>query len=91
MTLLEVVGGLACLYLGLMKFVPWLMRLTKAPLDVTKLGQWAVVTGATNGIGEIVYLTHEKVFSREKYKLISKSQTFWTTMYVRRHLKLLLY
>ena len=56
MTLLEVVGGLACLYLGLMKFVPWLMRLTKAPLDVTKLGQWAVVTGATDGIGEIVYL-----------------------------------
>lgn len=52
MTLLEVVGGLACLYLGLMKFVPWLMRLTKAPLDVTKLGQWAVVTGATDGIGK---------------------------------------
>ena len=33
----------------------------------------------------------KKSFQGKKYKLISKSQTFWTTMYVRRHLKLLLY
>jgi len=52
MTLLEVVGGLACLYLAVVKLVPWLLRLLKSPVDVKRLGEWAVVTGATDGIGK---------------------------------------
>ena len=33
----------------------------------------------------------KSLFKGEKYKLISKSQTFWATMYVWGHLKILLY
>jgi len=52
MTLLEVVGILTCLYLAVVKVVPWLLRLTRSPVNVAKLGEWAVVTGATDGIGK---------------------------------------
>jgi len=52
MTLLEIVGVLTCLWFGATRFAPWMLSFLKSPVDVTKLGQWAVVTGATDGIGK---------------------------------------
>lgn len=52
MSLLEIVGALACVYLTLTKVIPALMRLTRRPVNVSRMGEWAIVTGATDGIGK---------------------------------------
>jgi len=52
MGFLEIIGALASLYLTLTKVIPCLLRLVKKSVDVSRLGEWAVVTGATDGIGK---------------------------------------
>ena len=51
----ESLGYLAALYLayrGSRFLLSTLYCLLSSPLDVAKLGQWALVTGATDGIGK---------------------------------------
>jgi len=52
MGFLEIIGALASVYLTLTKVIPCLLRLVKKSVDVSRLGEWAVVTGATDGIGK---------------------------------------
>jgi len=52
MGFLEIIGVLASLYLTLTKVIPCLLRLVRTSVDVRRLGEWAIVTGATDGIGK---------------------------------------
>jgi len=51
MGLVDIVGYVTILYL-LVKLASYLSKYFKAPLNPKKLGDWAIVTGATDGIGK---------------------------------------
>ena len=51
MTLITVAGYAAVLYV-LAKLLTYLSKYVRSPLDVNKLGEWSLVTGATDGIGK---------------------------------------
>ena len=51
MTLVTIAGWAAILYV-LAKLLTYLSKYVRTPLNVNKLGDWALVTGATDGIGE---------------------------------------
>ena len=50
MSLVTVAGYAAVLYV-LAKLLTYLSKYVRSPLDVNKLGEWSLVTGATDGIG----------------------------------------
>ena len=50
MSLITVAGYAAVLYL-VAKLLTYLSKYVRSPLDVNKLGDWSLVTGATDGIG----------------------------------------
>ena len=51
MSLITVAGYAAVLYV-LAKLLTYLSKYVRSPLNVSKLGDWSLVTGATDGIGE---------------------------------------
>jgi len=51
MGLVTVAGYAAVLYV-LAKLLTYLSKYVRTPLDVSKLGEWSIVTGATDGIGK---------------------------------------
>jgi len=51
MSLVTVAGWAAILYV-LAKLLTYLSKYVRTPLEVKKLGEWALVTGATDGIGK---------------------------------------
>ena len=51
MGLVTVAGYAAVLYV-LAKLLTYLSKYVRTPLDVSKLGDWSIVTGATDGIGK---------------------------------------
>ena len=51
MSLITVAGYAAVLYL-VAKLLTYLSKYVRSPLDVNKLGDWSLVTGATDGIGK---------------------------------------
>ena len=51
MSLITVAGYAAVLYV-LAKLLTYLSKYIRSPLNVSKLGDWSLVTGATDGIGE---------------------------------------
>jgi len=51
MGLVDIVGYVTILYL-LVKLASYVSKYFKAPLNPKKLGDWAIVTGATDGIGK---------------------------------------
>jgi 17beta-estradiol 17-dehydrogenase / very-long-chain 3-oxoacyl-CoA reductase len=51
MTFFTVIGFVTALYIGI-KVSSFLFRCLKTPLDPRSLGQWAVITGSTDGIGK---------------------------------------
>jgi len=77
--LVTVAGYLALLVIGFRLF-SYLSKYVKSALDVKGLGEWAVVTGATDGIGKgFCYELAKKgmnivLVSRTKAKLISVAQ-----------------
>ena len=50
MNIFELVGYAVCMYLGV-KLVSLFLSFVKPAINVKKLGEWALVTGATDGIG----------------------------------------
>ena len=55
MTPMEIFGlltGSYFVFLFMRWFGNYVMKTLKGPLDVKKLGEWAIVTGATDGIGK---------------------------------------
>ena len=52
MSLITVAGYAAVLYL-LAKLLTYLSKYVRTPLNVNKLGDWSLVTGATDGIGNL--------------------------------------
>ena len=50
MTLVTIAGWAGILYV-LAKLLTYLSKYVRTPLNVNKLGDWALVTGATDGIG----------------------------------------
>ena len=54
MGLVTVAGYAAVLYV-LAKLLTYLSKYVRSPLDVSKLGDWSIVTGATDGIGELEF------------------------------------
>ena len=56
MSLITVAGYAAVLYL-LAKLLTYLSKYVRTPLNVNKLGDWSLVTGATDGIGNL-YRNH---------------------------------
>jgi len=50
--ILVTVAGYVSLTLLVVKLASYLAKYFKSPLDVSKLGDWALVTGATDGIGK---------------------------------------
>ena len=51
MSAVTIAGYIAILYV-LAKLLTYLSKYVKTPLDVKKLGDWALITGATDGIGK---------------------------------------
>ena len=50
MSLVTVAGYAAVLYV-LAKLLTYLSKYVRTPLNVSKLGDWSLITGATDGIG----------------------------------------
>ena len=50
--MLVTVAGYVALGVVAARLLTYLSKYLKSPLTVTKLGEWALVTGATDGIGE---------------------------------------
>ena len=50
MSVVTIAGYAAILYV-LAKLLTYLSKYVRTPLDVKKLGEWSLVTGATDGIG----------------------------------------
>ena len=48
---LVTIAGYACLLYILAKLLTYLSKYVRTPLNVNKLGDWSLVTGATDGIG----------------------------------------
>ena len=42
----------------LAKLLTYLSKYVRSPLDVNKLGEWSLVTGATDGIGGLIMRTY---------------------------------
>ena len=62
MSLVTVAGYAAVLYV-LAKLLTYLSKYVRSPLDVNKLGEWSLVTGATDGIGgSIIMRTPYRLF-----------------------------
>ena len=61
MSLVTVAGYAAVLYV-LAKLLTYLSKYVRSPLDVNKLGEWSLVTGATDGIGGLIIM-------RTRYRL----------------------
>ena len=61
MSLVTVAGYAAVLYV-LAKLLTYLSKYVRSPLDVNKLGEWSLVTGATDGIGGLIMRTHYNLF-----------------------------
>ena len=55
MLLVSLAGYLAIVY-SLYKIVPYIAKYARAPLAAGELGDWALVTGATDGIGRTTFL-----------------------------------
>ena len=51
MSLVTIAGYASLLYI-LAKLLTYLSKYVRTPLDVSKLGDWSIVTGATDGIGK---------------------------------------
>ena len=49
------IAGYACILYLLAKLLTYLSKYVRTPLNVNKLGDWSLVTGATDGIGRIIY------------------------------------
>ena len=48
---LVTLAGYACILYILAKLLTYLSKYVRTPLNVNKLGDWSLVTGATDGIG----------------------------------------
>ena len=51
---LVTIAGYACILYILAKLLTYLSKYVRTPLNVNKLGDWSLVTGATDGIGRIM-------------------------------------
>ena len=65
---LVTIAGYACLLYILAKLLTYLSKYVRTPLNVNKLGDWSLVTGATDGIGRII-LTEREGEERIKFTL----------------------
>ena len=54
MSLVTIAGYASLLYI-LAKLLTYLSKYVRSPLDVSKLGDWSLVTGATDGIGKKIF------------------------------------
>ena len=54
MSLVTIAGYASLLYI-LAKLLTYLSKYVRSPLDVSKLGDWSLVTGATDGIGRKIF------------------------------------
>ena len=50
---LVTVAGYAVVLYVLAKLLTYLSKYVRSPLDVNRIGEWTLVTGATDGIGNI--------------------------------------
>ena len=51
---LVTVAGYAVVLYVLAKLLTYLSKYVRSPLDVNRIGEWTLVTGATDGIGNIL-------------------------------------
>ena len=63
---LVTLAGYACILYILAKLLTYLSKYVRTPLNVNKLGDWSLVTGATDGIGRIILTKRE---GEERIKL----------------------
>ena len=63
------IAGYASLLYILAKLLTYLSKYVRTPLNVNKLGDWSLVTGATDGIGRII-LTEREGEERIKFTLL---------------------
>ena len=56
---LVTIAGYACILYILAKLLTYLSKYVRTPLNVNKLGDWSLVTGATDGIGRIISRVRE--------------------------------
>ena len=57
---LVTIAGYACILYMLAKLLTYLSKYVRTPLNVNKLGDWSLVTGATDGIGRIILIDSQE-------------------------------